>query len=214
MKKIFTFFIALCGMTCAANAQSFEFQMDGKSLPDGSTITIEAGMNDWGAVECNTNPSTNPNLVMFKKLTTDDSVSEGSATIEIQENTMEAEIISWCMGGNCVPIMRPTCKKNFTFVSTDLYPVVDNAIKLSYDCEPAHFGEMLTKMVATIGGQDYTLFIKFTYSDPANISGVSEDKATAVGYYTVGGQQLQAPQKGLNIVKLSNGKTIKQIIKK
>lgn len=211
MKKIFTLFLALIGITGTASAQDYEFQMDGKSLPDGSTITIEAGMNDWGSVECNTNPSAQPNLVMFKKLTADATI-EGTATIEIQQNTMEAEIISWCMGGNCVPIMRTTYTKKFTFESTDLYPVVDNAIKLSYDCEPAHYGEMLTKMVATIGGHDYTLNIKFSYADPTSISGVSEDKTTAVAYYTVDGQQLSAPQKGLNIVKLSNGKTVKQII--
>ena len=134
MKKIFTLFLALIGITGTASAQDYEFQMDGKSLPDGSTITIEAGMNDWGSVECNTNPSAQPNLVMFKKLTAD-ATMEGTATIEIQQNTMEAEIISWCMGGNCVPIMRTTYTKKFTFESTDLYPVIDNAIKLSYDAQ-------------------------------------------------------------------------------
>ena len=208
MKKFFTLFLAVFGMTCAANAQSFEFQLDGQSLPDGSTITIEAETDPWtGGMICNTNPSDNTDRLLFKNLTVDESITEGSATIEILENTMGAEVISWCMGGTCKPIMGTTYTKNFSFANA-----TNNAIQPQYDAEPAHFGEMLTKMVATIDGQDYTINIRFSYADPASISGVAEDKATIVGYYTIDGRQLQAPRHGVNIVKLSNGKTVKQII--
>lgn len=35
------------------------------------------------------------------------------------------------------------------------------------------------------------------------------EKAVATKYYTIGGAQLNAPQKGLNIVKMSDGRTVK-----
>lgn len=48
-------------------------------------------------------------------------------------------------------------------------------------------------------------------------SGISNiidwQEAKEVSRYTIGGQKLSAPQKGVNLVKLSNGKTIKVIVK-
>ena len=43
------------------------------------------------------------------------------------------------------------------------------------------------------------------------IHGVYNDaeNATVVGYYTIDGMRLNAPQKGLNIVKMSDGRTVK-----
>jgi len=40
-----------------------------------------------------------------------------------------------------------------------------------------------------------------------------EAEATVVARYTVDGTRLNAPQKGINILKLSNGRTVKQIVK-
>ena len=54
------------------------------------------------------------------------------------------------------------------------------------------------------------------YSDEAvSINGVlgDDDSTTVIGYYNVNGVQQNGPQRGLNIIKFSNGKTIKVIIK-
>ncbi len=52
------------------------------------------------------------------------------------------------------------------------------------------------------------------YKDLAAIKGVSTDaQNVVVARYNAAGQLINAPQKGLNIVKMSNGKTYKEIVK-
>lgn len=58
-----------------------------------------------------------------------------------------------------------------------------------------------------------TITLKFSYDPTQGINGVSADKATVVARYNAAGQQISTAEKGLNIVRLSNGKTIKQINK-
>ena len=41
---------------------------------------------------------------------------------------------------------------------------------------------------------------------------VSDADAEVVAVYSITGQQLSAPQKGINIVRLSNGKTMKIMV--
>ena len=47
MKKVLMFVMALMTFV-ALNAQSFEFQYKGKSIPDGETVTIAAEENMCG----------------------------------------------------------------------------------------------------------------------------------------------------------------------
>ena len=57
---------------------------------------------------------------------------------------------------------------------------------------------------------------KFNLSnDPAGIEGISENKGELkeVARYTIDGRRISAPQRGLNIVKLSDGSTIKILVK-
>lgn len=56
--------------------------------------------------------------------------------------------------------------------------------------------------------------LNFKYSDPASVSGVEDNtKAAVVARYNADGQRVAEGTKGLNILKLSNGKTVKQIVK-
>lgn len=50
-------------------------------------------------------------------------------------------------------------------------------------------------------------------AEDTGVSSVKMSDATATGYYNVNGMKLSAPQKGLNIVKMSNGKTVKRFVK-
>ena len=57
---------------------------------------------------------------------------------------------------------------------------------------------------------------KFNLSnDPAGIEGISEYKGELkeVARYTIDGLRISAPQRGLNILKLSDGSTIKILVK-
>ena len=59
-----------------------------------------------------------------------------------------------------------------------------------------------------------TISIRWIYADPTGITDIeSADNATEVARYDLNGRKLTAPQKGLNIIKLSNGKTVKKLIK-
>lgn len=52
------------------------------------------------------------------------------------------------------------------------------------------------------------------YADPTGIADLEADKnAAVVTYYDAGGSKLSVPQKGLNIIKMSNGKTRKVVVK-
>lgn len=56
---------------------------------------------------------------------------------------------------------------------------------------------------------------KIWFSDPAGITDCATDATNAevVARYTANGQQVSAPVKGLNILKLANGKTVKVMVK-
>ena len=56
---------------------------------------------------------------------------------------------------------------------------------------------------------------KFYLSDPAGIGGISENKGELkeIARYTIDGRKINDPQRGINIVKLSNGSIIKVLVK-
>lgn len=59
-----------------------------------------------------------------------------------------------------------------------------------------------------------TVNIHCIYADPAAVKDLTADEnATEVARYDACGRKLSAPTKGINIVKLSNGKTVKTIVK-
>ena len=61
-------------------------------------------------------------------------------------------------------------------------------------------------------GETSTITVHFVYNEKSTgINGISNADATVVARYAADGTRLSAPQKGLNIVKLSNGKTVKYI---
>lgn len=56
--------------------------------------------------------------------------------------------------------------------------------------------------------------INFEYKDPAGINDITSDSnAKVVARYNANGMRVNSAMKGLNIEKLSNGKTIKRILK-
>ncbi|WP_024998410.1 hemin-binding protein [Prevotella falsenii] len=56
---------------------------------------------------------------------------------------------------------------------------------------------------------------KFYLPDPAGVEGISENKGEVkeVARYTIDGRRISAPQRGLNIVKMSDGSTVKVLVK-
>lgn len=73
-------------------------------------------------------------------------------------------------------------------------------------------GQFIPVDAKTAAGPKIT--INFVYNDPAAINGVTNDGAAhAVAFYNANGQQISKLESGLNIIKYSNGKTVKTVVK-
>ena len=61
--------------------------------------------------------------------------------------------------------------------------------------------------------KDFGNIVALTDEDPkpTGIESVNNSIKTAEHYYTTGGKQISAPQRGLNIIKMSDG-TIKKVV--
>lgn len=89
---------------------------------------------------------------------------------------------------NVIAVLAP----QITYANSKFTPDVRNAAV--YNCEMVKVGESVTAIENTV-----------VDNDDAN--------AAVVARYTANGQQVSAPVKGLNILKLANGKTVKVMVK-
>ncbi len=141
--------------------------------------------------------------------------------------------INFCLLGNCKPVMREgTYESNGGFV--DQLDDIQTEWKIGNDEETdkAMYGEAKAKLTLVVCrkvsqgkdqfdieqfkyedvGESSTVTVHFVYNEKSTgINGISNANATVVARYAADGTRLSAPQKGLNIVKLSNGKTVKYI---
>lgn len=130
-------------------------------------------------------------------------------------------IVQICFPGEC----DSHTKGEFT---TNSVPMAGNAVKElnsewvfamytpgrpdNFESEYGTEDVSLTLMNGSKAGP--TVNIHSVYADPTGITDIeSADNATEVARYDLNGRKLTAPQKGLNIIKLSNGKTVKKVIK-
>ena len=78
-------------------------------------------------------------------------------------------------------------------------------------------GTCVVKISVSVAGAstpDSEITVNFVNDNGAGVSSVVADKENpVVGYYTIGGAQINAPQKGINIVKYADGTTKKVILK-
>lgn len=186
------------------DAQTLEFRNNGTPVGAGETITFYAEEDDWGIVSITTNPIDKSNDLRLYNLT-DNDVS-GKATINMTSNTLGTDARQWCMGGECVSTSAASYDKEFTIPA-------GGSIQVQYDVEPEQFGEMTTEMSVRVGlAASTSITIRFVYSDNAGMTGISDsERVTEEARYGVDGSQLSRSRRGLNIVKLSNGKTVKKI---
>lgn len=104
----------------------------------------------------------------------------------------------------------------------------DNSVTLAADLEQVVFGGYYSwhkgpvKFNGTLNGEDLSAtYYLDIFGNPANvvfgkdvtnaISTVNTDNAAVKSIHTVGGARINSLQKGINIVRLTNGKTVKVI---
>lgn len=153
-KRFYTLFTALFATFMTISAQNFEFQYQGRSLDNGTTLAIAAHNNDFGELACETNPSSNPSNGLVLKLL-DVTNSEVSASLRVRSNTLNPTMIQWCMGGSCTPISG-TSTKYKTFTANTIEQVQFDATNIQAE------GSIEATLSVTIGGVTKSVDIFFT----------------------------------------------------
>lgn len=229
MKKIFTLFVALF-CTVAMFAQDtkgmFEFaDKNGNVVPNGSTLTKTEVEKSGKRFQINTGLFVKPVKPEFngEKL---------GAKLRVEVESIDHGTIQYCLLGQC---MVASEKGTFYSPSDFVKTLNDLATEWFMGTDKAGNplkGEATVKLTlvackkVSLGLNDFgieefewqevgdcsSVTVKFVYDGTTAINGVTDNaNATVVARYAADGTRLSAPQKGLNIVKLSNGKTVKYI---
>lgn len=229
MKKIFTLFVALF-CTVAMFAQDtkgmFEFaDKDGNVVPNGSTLTKTEVEKSGKRLQINTG-------LFVKPVKPELNGEKLGVKMRVEVENLDHGTIQYCLLGQCM-----VASEKGTFYSpSDFVKTLDNLATewfMGTDKEgKALKGEATVKLTlvackrVSLGLNDFgiedfdweevgdcsSVTVKFVCDGTTAINGVTDNaNATVVARYAADGTRLSAPQKGLNIVKLSNGKTVKYI---
>ena len=212
MKKIFTLLAMAFSMAIAATAQELVFKYQGAIVESGATLTFHSHYDSvWEYTICSTGIG---NDALVVENTTGDDMTVSATLTVIDDALLKANPQSshqWCLGGVCEPVEgNSLTKSNIKIGAREAKP-------LQYDLYDYNgfttYGEMLSNISISYGaGKTINVNVKFVHADPAGIQATENTRVTEVTRYTIDGQRVSGPVKGLNIIKLSNGKTIKQVI--
>lgn len=223
MKRFFTLLVSVFALTATGWAQdegedldqTFVFIDDqGNIVPDGSVITV-AAINDEGQ------------MVVPLKVK---NVEGDGAAVSMYETIDALPNGGWqtCAFGNCMTLSATGYSaKNIisgtdaSDIQTEWMPEQGKYATWSATLQ-IHVFNIITKTVfgmkQEVAGEEIIGYgpkvtVNFVYnSESAHISGTAADHQPKE-YFNVRGQRIDGPRKGLNIIRLANGKTIKTINK-
>ena len=187
MKKFLLVMMALLSIFgMSVKAQSFEFQYQGESVQDGDTVTIKAETNVFGELSCETNPSANNGLVLRIPETMKGRVN---AQLEILNNTLNARMVQWCMGEECIMVGNNTSLTK-AFDAKEIITVLLEASNIQGS------GSLMAKLSVSLNGQSRVVFVQFTNGDTTGIHRMQQTPAPQRVYSLNG--QLLSHGKGLS----------------
>lgn len=235
MKKIFTLCVALfaaVSMFAQETKGMFEFATaDGTIVPSGSVIT-KSDVEDYTDPEDGEDNMQIPTGLWIKPVKTELNGEKLCVKLRVDVEKIDHGSISFCLLGNCSSVIREgTYESNGGFVDQLDDIQTEWIIGNNKETGKAKYGEAKAKLTLVVCrkvsqkdhlgieqfkyenvGESSTVTVKFVYNEKSTgINGISNADATVVARYAADGTRLSAPQKGLNIVKLSNGKTVKYI---
>lgn len=236
MKKIFTLCVALfaaVSMFAQETKGMFEFATaDGTVVPSGSVIT-KSDVEDFSDPEEGVDNMQIPTGLFVKPIKTELNGEKLCVKLRVDVEKIDHGSIAFCLLGSCSSARSEgTYESNGGFVEQLDDLQTEWMIGNDEETEKAMYGEATAKLTLVVcrkvsQGQDQfgieqfeyknvgessTVTVKFVYNEKSTgINGISNADATVVARYAADGTRLSAPQKGLNIVKLSNGKTVKYI---
>lgn len=227
MKRIFTFTLSLLMGCTFVNAQidnTFSFiDADGNTIEDGSTITRTDVIDDtfYG-------PVIHSGLSVKKNVEGSVYARVDYTITEMTEGTGYQICFTSCKSPN---LTAGSYTSAISPMMGDTEPFQDEWL---LDASYNPFGEnpvanvkpgssmTVTYTVKKVSGPNDesagiagpSITVKFENKDAASINGAeAEGSNEVVGYYAPDGRRLSSPQKGLNIIKYANGKTMKKIIR-
>lgn len=217
MKKLFTLCIALLFSCVAMNAQNFIFvDGDGNTIENGATLTMDqvsykenSVFNPDGSYEIIQVPMISLSGVYIKN----NSAESQSCKVTYNVTALPNGSFAACCAGNCSNLdSEGTIEKN---ANADAGKTID----ISTDTEwvPVAAGTTTVKISAQGSKSmlpDSEITINFIYDGTASIDGIQNNADNkVVARYSINGQLLDAPQKGINILKYSDGRIEKVIVK-
>ena len=225
MKKIFTFCLSLLVGCIAAHAQistpvdeTFQFvDAEGNVIPNGTRVVRNIVADD-GFIYADVLIANKSEAGAFHSLT---------GTVKSISGTAEAQCCYAPTGeiGTCFPLNN----EGATFTTKTFLSPVGAAYDSQTECAVGENSScelelQITKYDVEIGeagvmagdtpypGSKITIL--FTTDPAAGIDGVTTTESNEiVARYTLDGQKLSAPQKGINIVKYADGRTAKVMVK-
>ena len=174
-----------------------------------------------------------PTGLFVKPIKTDLNGEKLCVKLRVDVEKIDHGSIAFCLLGSCSSAKKEgTYESNGGFVEQLDDLQTEWMIGNDEETEKAMYGEATAKLTLVVCrkvslgkdgfgieqfeyknvGESSTVTVKFVYNEKSTgINGISNADATVVARYAADGTRLSAPQKGLNIVKLSNGKTVKYI---
>ena len=220
MKKTLSLFaaLALAGSAFAQEEFSDAVQFvnaGGAVIDDGTTLVVtETEMFDDGF---DVYPILNSGLYVKN-------VSEGAQAllIDVTLTSIAGGAFQICFPTNCMQLRMPTQWAT----PPGLLAAGAEAQDLQSEWIPDGYGECVVTYQIKICDNDPLLGLTsdviaegpkvtvcYVYADPASLESVGVASPMPVAYYGLDGRQLTAPQRGINLVRLSDGRTVKQIVK-
>lgn len=214
MKRIALFILLSSCFALHSYSQDFAYEFakaDGTIVPDGSVVTITTA-EDAG----DGSGDIFMDAALYAKNVDGDADDLLRIAYEVQ--TMESGDMQICFPSAC---------KNINSVSSGTTnPGKLNGERHSIATEwfPMEYGRCTVKLslqtVVKTKGNNYeviddgpTITLNFVYSDPASVRSSSVSVATPVAYYSLSGQRLSGRPHGIVMVRLSDGRVVKRVIR-
>ena len=217
MKKLFTLCIALLFSCVAMNAQNFIFvDGEGNTIENGATLTMDQVsykenfvFNPDGSYEIIQVPMIPLSGVYIKN----NSSESQSCKVTYNVTALPNGTFAACRAGNCSNLdSEGTIEKN---ANADAGKTID--ISTGTEWVPVAAGTTTVKISAQGSKSmlpDSEITINFIYDGTASIDGIQNNADNkVVARYSINGQLLDAPQKGINILKYADGRIEKVIVK-
>lgn len=222
MKRVFAFaFAALLSIGAFAQEEQPTFQLFDKNdnpVADGATLVLTEGEN-LGAYQI---PSG-----LYLKNNSDDTQGVG---IDVNLISIDNGTFSCCFPMSCRTVSSAGVYENYNAPTTmdagEERALITEWIPSTYgSCMAELQFKIFSVVIKDVNGFKFPdagefkeygpkVTLHFVYADPTSVNGIKDNtNTTVVARYNANGMSVKSEVKGLNIIRLSNGKTIKQIKK-